>query len=202
MCTRLFSPQHLSSVTDGLNHCITVDFYQFLWEIMSSNSHLRWLGVVLNSSGSAENQQNLGQNLCTAPEPTKRKKQHSFKVCCFIKYKWPHHCSAAYPCSQTQDELSSLPVVDQARNCLRYHEHKLLQLVVIHDIFLLCQLPHSSRQKLQWGHQETERCQREAWVWNIISVFYRGFSHPGVLMLGRATCLESNPQLHWAPSTQ
>lgn len=61
-----------------------------------------------------------------------------------------------HPRSESEDELGSLPVADQTGNRLCHCEHELLQLLVAHHIFLLHQLPHGGRQKLQRWHQELE----------------------------------------------
>lgn len=66
------------------------------------------------------------------------------------------YTTAAHPCSQTQEELGSLSVVDQPGDGLSHHGHKLLKLLIVHHIFLLRQLPHGRRQELQWGHQQAE----------------------------------------------
>lgn len=74
------------------------------------------------------------------------------------------YTTSAHPRSQTQDELGSLPEVDQSGERLGHHEHKLLELLVVHHIFLLRQLPHGCRQELQGGHQEAKGGEREAGV--------------------------------------
>lgn len=74
---------------------------------------------------------------------------------------WLQYRVCAHPGPQTQDELGSLSVVHQARHGLGHREHKLLQVLVVEHIFVLGQLPHGCRQKLQWGHQQAKRGERQ-----------------------------------------
>lgn len=137
--------------------------------------------IHLLTSGFVEVIGNLSKQLWTAWESTEPRPEplQSSKISCNGREKvnlqqallW--RSSFPHPGSQTQDQLGSLSAVHQSRNRLSHRKHKLLEFVIIRHVFLLSQLPHGSREKLQWRHQEAKRGKWDAWLCNT-SVMARG----------------------------